>query len=44
LALTAPDVERVTFTAEFGHVWLAAEPKDADETGTKIVVLDNVWS
>lgn len=44
LALSAPNVERVTFTAEFGHVWLAAEPKDADETGTKIVVLDNVWS
>lgn len=44
VTLSAPNVERVTFTAEFGHVWLAAEPKDADETGTKIVVLDNVWS
>ena len=44
LAVDAPSVERVTFTAEFGHVWLAAEPKDADESGTKIVVLDNVWS
>jgi len=44
VALSAPNVERVTFTAEFGHLWLAAEPKDADETGTKVVVLDNVWS
>jgi pilus assembly protein CpaB len=44
IALSAPDVERVTFTAEFGHVWLAAEPRDADESGTKIVVLDNVYS
>ncbi|MGQ0804627.1 MAG: Flp pilus assembly protein CpaB [Actinomycetota bacterium] len=44
VALSAPNVERVTFTAEFGHLWLAAEPKEADETGTKIVVLDNVWS
>lgn len=44
VALSAPNVERVTFTAEFGHLWLAAEPKDADETGTKVVVLDNIWS
>jgi pilus assembly protein CpaB len=44
VALSAPDVERVTFTAEFGHVWLAAEPRDADESGTKTVVLDNVYS
>jgi pilus assembly protein CpaB len=44
LALTAPDVERVTFTAEFGHVWLSAEPQDADTGGTKIVGLDNVFA
>ncbi|HUF84274.1 MAG TPA: hypothetical protein VMQ81_06740, partial [Acidimicrobiia bacterium] len=44
VALSAPNVERVTFIAEFGHLWLAAEPKDADETGTKVVVLDNIWS
>ena len=43
LELGAPDVERVVFTAEFGHVWLAAEPENADESGTKIVVLDNVF-
>jgi pilus assembly protein CpaB len=44
VALSAPDVERVTFAAEFGHMWLAAEPKNADESGTKIVVFDNLWS
>ena len=44
VALDAPNIERLTFTAEFGHVWLAAEPKNADETGTKIVTLDVVWS
>lgn len=43
LELNAADVERVVFTAEFGHVWLAAEPENADESGTKIVVLDNVF-
>jgi pilus assembly protein CpaB len=44
MALNAPDVERVTFTAEFGHIWLAAEPKNADESGTQIVTLDVLWS
>jgi pilus assembly protein CpaB len=44
IALSAPDVERLTFAAEFGHIWLAAEPKDADESGTKVVTLDVVWS
>jgi pilus assembly protein CpaB len=44
LELSAADVERVVFTAEFGHVWLAAEPENADESGTKIVVLDNVFT
>lgn len=43
-ALDAPNIERLTFTAEFGHVWLAAEPKNADETGTKVVTLDVIWS
>ncbi len=44
IAVNATNVERVTFTAEFGHVWLAAEPKDADESATKVVTLDNIWS
>jgi pilus assembly protein CpaB len=36
LALDAPSVERVVFTAEFGRVWLALEPEDAPEEGTRI--------
>ncbi|MFP3902107.1 MAG: Flp pilus assembly protein CpaB [Acidimicrobiia bacterium] len=39
LALTAPEVERVVFAAEFGHIWLTAEGPDADESGTRIVTL-----
>lgn len=44
IAVSAPDLERVVFAAEFGHIWLAAEPNGTDESGTRIVVLDNVWS
>jgi pilus assembly protein CpaB len=43
LALSSPQVEQVTFGAEFGHVWLTAEPDDATEDGTRIVTLDKVY-
>lgn len=36
LALDAGSVERVVHTAEFGSLWLAHEPEDAPETGTRI--------
>src|SRR4051795_8942152 len=36
LALDAPSVEKVVFAAEHGRVWLALEPKDANEGGTKV--------
>ena len=36
LAVSAPDVERIVFTAEFGSIWLAQEPEDASEEGTRI--------
>lgn len=36
LALDAPSVERVVHTAEFGSLWLASEPEDAPEDGTRI--------
>jgi hypothetical protein len=29
-------MEKVVFGAEYGHLWLAWEPKDANEGGTKI--------
>lgn len=36
LALDAPSVERLVFTAEHGRLWLAIEPDDAPEEGTRI--------
>lgn len=36
LAIEAPSVERLVFTAEHGSVWLALEPEGAPETGTRI--------
>jgi len=36
LAIDAPSVERVVFAAEHGRLWLAWEPKEAIETGTKV--------
>ena len=36
LAVDAPSVERVVFAAEYGTLWLAWEPKEANEAGTKM--------
>jgi pilus assembly protein CpaB len=36
LALDAPSVERVVFAAEHGSLWLAEQPTDSDEAGTKV--------
>ncbi len=43
LAATAPDVEKIVFTAEHGFVWLAAEPEDAGETGTQIQTRGTIY-
>lgn len=43
VAVDAPTVERIVFTKEFGRIWLAAEPGDAAEEGTKIVDRGNVF-
>jgi pilus assembly protein CpaB len=37
LALSAPQVEKLVFTAEHGTLWLTYEPKDAPKDGTQIV-------
>lgn len=37
LALDAPSVERMVFAAEHGSIWLAYEPKDAPEDGTRVL-------
>ncbi len=44
LALPASQVEQVVFAAEFGRIWLAAEPADAEESGTRILALEQVYA
>ena len=36
LAVDGPSMEKVVFGAEYGTVWLAWEPKEANEGGTKV--------
>ncbi len=43
LAVSAPDAEKVVFAAEHGTVWLAAEPAEADETGTTIQTRGTIY-
>jgi hypothetical protein len=43
LALSSPQVEQVVFAAEFGHIWLTGENADADESGTRVVTLGEVY-
>ncbi len=44
LALPAASVEQVVFGAEFGRIWLTLENADADEGGTRIVTLGDVYA
>jgi len=44
LALDAPSVEQLIFAAEHGTVWLASEPPDASEAGTREITRLNVFS
>jgi pilus assembly protein CpaB len=43
LALDAPSSERLVHAAETGTVWLSIEPKDADESGTRVVTPQSVF-
>lgn len=43
LALKAPDVEKVVFTAEHGSLWLAHEPEAASEAGTQIQTRGTIY-
>ena len=36
LAVTSPQVEKIVWTAEFGHIYLTDENAKADESGTRI--------
>jgi pilus assembly protein CpaB len=44
LAVRAPEVEQIVFAAEFGYIWLTSEGLDADEDGTRILTLDQVYA
>ena len=43
MAMSAPDVERVVFSAEHGTVWLAREPANASESGTQIQTRGTIY-
>jgi pilus assembly protein CpaB len=42
LAVDAPSVEKVIFGAEHGRIWLSWEPKEANESGTKVQTVAGV--
>ena len=44
LALSPEQSERFVFAAEFGHVWLSAQPASVSDDGTRLVTLGNVYS
>ncbi len=43
LAVPVEDIESVVFSAEFGRIWLSAEPDEAPESGTRVVNRENVY-
>ena len=43
LAVSAPEVEQIVFAAEFGRIWLTAQNGDTDNTGSRILTLDQVY-
>ena len=42
LAVDAPSAERVVFAAEHGRLWLASEPPEANEGGTRVQTMEEV--
>ena len=43
LALPAPEIERVVFSAEHGSVWFAREPGNAPEAGTRVQTGSSIY-
>lgn len=43
LAVSGPQAEQVVFAAEFGHIWLSAEPAQADIRGTRVRTKGNLY-
>ena len=43
LAVNGPNAERLVFASKNGEIWMAREPNDAPEGGTKLVDRVNIW-
>lgn len=43
LAVDAPSVEKIVYASNYGDVWLALEPADANEDGTRVQTLDKIF-
>jgi pilus assembly protein CpaB len=43
LAVSAPEVEQIVFAAEFGRIWLTGQNSDTDDSGSRILTLDQVY-
>ena len=43
LAVKSPQVEKIVFSAEFGHICLTDENSKADESGTRLTTLGQVF-
>jgi pilus assembly protein CpaB len=43
LAISAPEVEQIVFAAEFGRIWLTAQNAATDDSGSRILTLDQVY-
>jgi pilus assembly protein CpaB len=43
LALVTPDVEKLVWGQEYGSVWLTLEPREADESGSRVVDSEKVF-
>jgi pilus assembly protein CpaB len=43
LAVSAPEVEQIVFAAEFGRIWLTGQNADTDDSGSRILTLDQVY-
>lgn len=43
LAVDAAAAERVVFASNYGDIWLAVQPADADESGTQVQSSDRIF-
>lgn len=43
LAVSAPEVEQIVFAAEFGRIWLTGQNANTDDSGSRILTLDQVY-